>query len=169
LFDVSNPAVPRLQARTSLGKGSYSQVQFDHHDFLFWPPSSLAILPVSIYPPTSPPGVTGMPASPPQATATTGAASSPAAEVHSSFLGAIAFRVDRSGIAEVGRIAHDPVAGYVAPIERSLVIGAQLFTVSGTGVMASALSTLERQAFVAFVQPPVTVRSGSAPGGSPAG
>jgi hypothetical protein len=147
LFDVSNPAAPRLQARATLGGGSSSEVQSDHHAFLFWPPTALAVLPVSIYSPT-PIAVQPAPQPPPAA----GAGGSPAlkAEPSGAFVGAIGFRVDRSGITEVGRIAHDPVGSASPAVDRSLVIGQQLFTVSSEGVMASNLTTLAREAFVTF-------------------
>ena len=51
LLDVSSPASPRLLARASLGAGSSSQVQYDHHALLFWPPTGLAVLPLSDLPP----------------------------------------------------------------------------------------------------------------------
>jgi hypothetical protein len=149
LFDVSNPSAPRLLAHTSLGIGSSSQVQFEHHAFLFWPPTSLAVLPVSIYTPIAP-----VQSSPPQATNGNAPTAPVRAEAGRWFDGAIAFRVSRSGIAELGRIAHDPMREYSPLIERSLVIGPQLFTISSEGVMASALSTLERQAFVTFPRQP---------------
>jgi hypothetical protein len=163
LFDVSTPSAPRLQARATLGDGSSSQVLFDHHAFLFWPPSSLAVLPLSIYPGT-PTVVNAAPA--------TGTAKAPLVapglESGPPFQGAVGFRVDRSGIAEVGRISHDPLAGggSAPEIERSLVVGPQLMTVSSEGVMASSLSTLERQAFVTFPQAP-NAGGGSVPGGPP--
>ena len=64
LFDVSKPSAPQLKAHVSLGSGSRSAVQFDHHAFLFWAPASLVVVPVSIYPlagagtsvPPQPPG-----------------------------------------------------------------------------------------------------------------
>jgi hypothetical protein len=149
LFDVSNLSAPRLQARTTLGSGSSSQVAYDHHAFLFWPPTALAVLPVSIYsttpvsvPPTLPPPGAG-----------SGTSQTSTGEPSGGFVGAIGFRVDRSGITEVGRIAHDPVNGASPQIDRSLVIGQRLFTVSGEGVMASSLATLAREAFVAFPSP----------------
>ena len=86
------------------------------------------------------------------------------------FVGAIGFRVDRSGIAEVGRIVHDLANGASPQIDRSLVIGQQLFTVSTEGVMASSLATLARQAFVTFPLPPPTSGGTSAsPPGAPSG
>jgi hypothetical protein len=147
LFDVSDPSAPKLLQRTSLGDGSSSEALYDHHAFLFWPPTQLAVLPVQIYPlsPTGPP----MPASGPSATPTsTPTTTSP----QSGFVGAIGFHVSPSAITEVGRIAHDPLNGYPPPIHRALVIGNLLFTLSDGGVMASDLNTLAREAFVAFPQ-----------------
>jgi hypothetical protein len=131
LFDVSDPAAPKLLQRTTLGSGSSSEVQYDHHAFLFWPPTKLAVLPVQIY--SAQPG--------PQPQAST---------AQPGFVGAIGYRVDRSGIAEVGRAVHDQTNGFTPPIRRSIVIGDRLFTISDGGVMASALATLARQSFVPF-------------------
>jgi hypothetical protein len=121
LFDVGDPRAPRLLARTTLGGGSSSEVQYDHHAFLFWPPAKLAVLPLQL-----------------------------AAGSGQGFAGAIGYRLDRSGIAEVGRVAHDAQGGSAPAIRRSIVIGERLFTVSDAGVMSSSLATLGRQAFVAF-------------------
>jgi hypothetical protein len=162
LFDVSNLSAPRLRARATLGSGSSSQVQYDHHAFLFWPPTALAVLPVSIYSTTPvfvPPTPQPLPA--------TGSSGGPASTVEPTggFVGAIGFRVDRSGITEVGRITHDAVNGASPQIDRSLVIGQQLFTVSSEGVMASSLATLARQAFVTFPSPPPAGGGTSSPSG----
>jgi hypothetical protein len=130
LFDLSDPAAPKLLQRTTLGDGSSSEVAYDHHAFLFWPPTGLAVLPVQVY--------TAQPNGP---------------ERQQGFVGAIGFHVARSGIAEVGRIEHDPVGGFVPAIRRSIVVGDRLFTISDGGVMASGLSALDRRAFVAFPAP----------------
>jgi hypothetical protein len=46
LFDVSDPAhLTRLQ-QVALGTGSSSEVEYDHHAFLWWGPTSLAVVPV---------------------------------------------------------------------------------------------------------------------------
>jgi hypothetical protein len=167
LFDVSNPAAPRLQARATLGSGSSSLVQYDQHAFLFWPPIALAVLPVSIYS-TTPVSVPPTPQPLPAAGSSGGQAST--IEPTGWFVGAIGFRVDRSGITEVGRIAHDPVNGATPQIDRSLVIGQQLFTVSSGGVMASSLATLARQAFVTFPSSaPAGGGTASSPPGAPSG
>jgi len=167
LFDVSNPAAPRLQARATLGGGSSSQVQYDHHAFLFWPPTALAVLPVSIYSTTP---ISVPPSPQPLLTAGSSGGQASTVEPSGGFVGAIGFRVDRSGITEVGRITHDPAGGASPQIDRSLVIGQQLFTVSSEGVMASGLATLARQAFVTFPSPPPAGGgTSSSPPGAPSG
>ena len=157
LFDVSKPSAPQLKAHVSLGSGSSSAVQFDHHAFLFWPPASLAVLPVSIYA-FNGPGV-AVPPQPPGATAPPGAT-----EAVSPFVGAVAFHAGSSGLAEAGRIASPSVAGYTPPIDRSLVIGSRLFLLSSGGVTVAPLSTLQPDAFVAFPAAPPTVRPLAAAG-----
>jgi Beta propeller domain len=57
-------------------------------------------------------------------------------QVSDGFAGALALRVDQSGIAEAGRVAHDRASG---PITRALVIGGGLWTLSDGGVLVSAL------------------------------
>ena len=110
---------------------------YDHHAFLYWPATNLAVLPVQIYSPVQslPPGVP---------VTTSGGTSS------GEFIGAIGYKVTSSGITKVANVSQDPVNGVTPTIERSLVIGSRLYTVSDLGVMASSLDTLARQAFVAF-------------------
>jgi uncharacterized secreted protein with C-terminal beta-propeller domain len=45
LFDVSDPAAPARLASAPLGAG-WSEVESDHHAFLWWPATSLAAVPV---------------------------------------------------------------------------------------------------------------------------
>jgi Beta propeller domain len=131
LFDVSDLAHPRRIARRALGANSSSPVEFDHHAFLFWAPSQLAVLPVSIYGTGTEPG-------------------GPSRTGADDFTGAIGFRVNRSaGIGEAGRAKHQ-VGDVVAPISRSVVVGDRLFTVSGLGMKASTLDTLAERGWVAF-------------------
>jgi uncharacterized secreted protein with C-terminal beta-propeller domain len=44
LFDISDLANPKLVAHTSLGQG-WSAAESDHHAFLYWPPTSLVVVP----------------------------------------------------------------------------------------------------------------------------
>jgi uncharacterized secreted protein with C-terminal beta-propeller domain len=128
LFDVSNAASPKLVQQFQVGDGSSTSVQYDHHAFLFWPATALAVLPLEIYPTTA--GVQSAP-----------------------FTGAIGYRISPSGITEVGRVVQNTVNGSTPVIERSLVVGDQLYTVSASGVMASSLDSLAPQAFVSFPTP----------------
>jgi hypothetical protein len=70
------------------------------------------------------------------------------------FVGALGLRVRRSGITEVGRVAHpgrpglEPVGSPGTPISRSVVVGDTLYTVSAAGVKGSALATFADRGFV---------------------
>ena len=85
------------------------------------------------------------------------------------FVGAIGYRLDAAGIAEVGRIVHDPVSGWLPAVQRSLVIGDRVFTLSRSGVMASSLDALAPQAFAAFPYTPAPVVISPKPLPSPPG
>jgi beta propeller domain-containing protein len=125
LFGVGDPAHPKLLARHALGSPSASQVEYDSHAFLYWAPRKLVVLPVQVY-------------------ETAPASAAPG------FTGALALKVDASGIDEIGRVTHDAVDGYSPPITRSIVIGDRLLTLSDTGVLASALEGFGRLAWAAF-------------------
>ena len=163
LFDVSDPTAPKLLQRTSLGQGSSSQVQYDHHAFLYWVPTHLAVLPLQIYPvyagpPTPAPGASGTTTSS-QSTQGSG----------NQFTGAVGFRVDRSGINEVGRVTHPASNGYPPAITRSVVIGDRLYTLSDEGILASRLDTLDPLTFVGFPAPPQGAGGSGASGSGTAG
>ena len=49
LFDVSDPAEPKLVQRRALGVSTSSDVEYDHHAFLWWAPTRLAVVPVADY------------------------------------------------------------------------------------------------------------------------
>ena len=152
LFDVSDPGSPTLLQKMTLGLGSSSQVQYDHHAFLFWPPTDLAVLPLAVYPVAAP-----TPVSTPPAAGSSGSAIAPAA---AQFVGAIGFHIDHSGISEVGRIAHPQVGGSSPQITRAVVIGNELYTVSDEGILRSSLGTLAPGAFAAF---PATTQTAPPP------
>jgi hypothetical protein len=141
LFDVSDPANPTRLARYQVGQNASSTAEFDHHAFLYWAPQKLAVIPVGIF------GDDG-----------------------SSFQGAIGFHVDRDAITEVGRFEH-PAAdgGYVSPIQRSLVVGSRLFTLSDAGLLSSDLGSLAAGPWLAFPDfsnaPPIAYAKPAQPGG----
>jgi uncharacterized secreted protein with C-terminal beta-propeller domain len=49
LFDVADPAAPRLLRHRALGVSTSSDAEFDHHAFLWWAPKRLAVVPVNDY------------------------------------------------------------------------------------------------------------------------
>jgi Beta propeller domain len=142
LFDVSNPAKPTRLANKTVGSGSSSSVEFDPHAFLWWDPLKLAVLPVQVYDYNS-----------------DGSSKAP-------FTGAIGFKATKAdGVTEAGR-ASQPADqyGYAPPVDRSLVVGDRLFTVSTTGVLASDLKTFADRGFVSLPVP--APQSGSGNSGS---
>jgi uncharacterized secreted protein with C-terminal beta-propeller domain len=110
LFDVANPRSPtRLQQHT-LDSGSSSAVEWDHRAFLFWPPTGLTVVPYERW----------------------------NERTDEYEAGAVALRTGRDGIAPLGRITHRGGA-FESQIQRSVVIGDRLFTVSESGLMAAPL------------------------------
>lgn len=122
LFDVSNPDAPKLLDQRQLGGQSSSDVQYDPHAFLFWAPKHLAFLPLALY-----------------------------GDAGSTFAGAVGLQVGDK-LAEVGRIQHDAVNGYLPAIHREIVVGGRVYTISDAGVMGSDLDSFGRLSFVAFPQ-----------------
>jgi uncharacterized secreted protein with C-terminal beta-propeller domain len=120
LFDVSDLRNPTRLHQRLLGEQSFTDVEQDHRAFLFWPATNLAVLPVQVYEPDG-----------------------------SGFVGAAGFRVDREGIAEVGRITHGSNP-FGVPVRRALVVGERLYTVSDAGVRASRLDSLADVAWAPF-------------------
>ena len=143
LFDVSDPANPQRLQQYTLEHGS-SEVEWDHHAFLYWEPTEMAVVPVQTW------------------------WWDEDTETESGFAGAVAVHVDRDGIEELAKITHDETGKTGAedpaidepivpeydmwrlPIRRSLVIGDRLFTVSDGGILQSDLDTLEDEAWVSF-------------------
>jgi len=123
IFDVSDLSNVQRIQQRALARGSSSSAEFDHHAFLYWAPRQLAVIPVAEY------GSSG-----------------------TQFLGAAGFKVAREGIDEVGRVTHDWV-GYPAAVERSVVVGDRLFTVSGLGVASNDLGTFGSVGRAEFPQP----------------
>jgi uncharacterized secreted protein with C-terminal beta-propeller domain len=134
LFDVSDLDAPKLLQRATVGGGSSSAVEWDHHAFLWWPPTRLALLPVTIW------REVGTPVGGPQGTTAFSQA----------FVGAVGFTVADGGIEEAGRISHDQGQPYARPITRSLVVGDRVYTLSDAGLGVNRLDTLAPVSFVAF-------------------
>ena len=117
LFDVSDLDDPTRLHAEGLGHGTSSEVEYDHHAFLWWPARDLAVLPVQGY------------------------GYDLKRDDESWTSAAVGTEISRDrGIEPVGAVSHPDGA----VIRRSLVIGDALFTVSDLGVMANELSTWRR-------------------------
>ena len=78
LFDVSDLTAPKRLHSQELGESTSSAAEYDHHAFLYWPPTKLTVVPVSAYRPED------------------------------TFNGAVGFRIDTDqGISELGRAEHE--------------------------------------------------------------
>jgi hypothetical protein len=64
--------------------------------------------------------------------------------------GALVLRIAGPRIIRTGLVSQPQSDPYTSPIERSLVIGQTLWTVSAAGVLASDLTTLQQQAWLPF-------------------
>lgn len=164
LFDVSDRSDLRRIA-SSMIEGASSPVEHDHRAFLWWGPERLAVLPVEVW---------GRPV--PAPAVEDPAAERPSSRAPSEpFSGVAAFEVSGDDVEPVGRVSHagkvpsperpgvaplddgpgdrvavEPHPGVAPSIQRALVVGDSLYTVSQAGVMASDLDTLDEQAWAAF-------------------
>jgi hypothetical protein len=168
LFDVSDPANPTLVSKLAYPEGS-STAETDPHALLYWAPSGLALMPVEL------PGGVG----PASTTPTPFDAGSSSATASSPFEGAVAIHVSSTGVAETGRMTQPaqttaPSPGCLAcsggisspggtaqpavirpyfpssAIERVVVVGQTIFTVSEQGIMASDLTSFSRVAWLPY-------------------
>jgi Beta propeller domain len=119
-FDVSDPRRPALLRRVTLGK-AWSEAEWDHHAFLYWPRTTLAVLPLQ--------------------------ASVPGRKGGEEFLSAaVVLRVRRTALDVEGMITHPGSAG----IRRSLVVGDVLYTLSDGGLKGSSLGTFATRSWIDF-------------------
>jgi len=120
LFDVSDPASPKVLAQRAADPATHSDVEYDHRAFLWWGATKLAMVPVTSYGPDG------------------------------SFSGAaIGYRVQRTGIDEVARVTQPGDAAHT-PITRTTIVGDRVFSLSDAGLLASALGDLVPGQFVPF-------------------
>ena len=122
LFDVSDPAHPRRLDAFTLGQAR-SQAEQDHHAFLWWPRSRLAVIPIQAYVDRAFVGALVL-------------------RVRRSGISE-AGRLVHPGVPGV-----EPVGSPGTPISRSLVVDDTLYTISAAGVKASALGTFADRGFV---------------------
>ena len=77
LFDVSNPATP-TELDVIVFPDAHSEAEWDHRAFLYWAPEEMVAIPLTRYD----------------------------YEGDDDFFGAVALRVNRNGVAELGRVSH---------------------------------------------------------------
>ncbi|HET7713724.1 MAG TPA: beta-propeller domain-containing protein, partial [Patescibacteria group bacterium] len=139
LFDVSDPKNPTRTSQLSLGGGS-SEIQYDHHAFLFWQKTGLAVIPHQSFGPEGP------------------------------FIGATAATIQPgTGLIELGRTLQ-PTGDqdlWRGQIRRSMIIGNSLYTISEVGVEALDPSTLASKTWVAFPMPKPVITDPYAEGKAP--
>jgi hypothetical protein len=105
----------------------------DPHAFLYWPADQLVVVPIQ---------ENGGSAVPAEAT------QQPVPQS-----GALVLRISGTSLTRAGFISPPQSSGYDgSSIERSLVIGQTLWTISPGGVLASDLTTLREQAWLPFPQ-----------------
>lgn len=124
IFDVSDLRQPRRLHHWTI-EDSTSAVEEDHHAFLWWAPTKLAVLPVQDYDYDGFNGAIGFQID------------------------------RRTGIGEAGRASHELPDYFPSPVERAFVVGGRLFTLSELGIQANDLGTLAQQGWAAFPQDPV--------------
>ena len=98
--------------------------QLDPHAFLYWPATGVVVVPIQSW---------------------TGSVSGKV----------LVLKASETGLATVGLISH-PAAQTAAPddqagIQRSMVIGDSIWTLSGAGVKVSSMTSLADQAWIPFV------------------
>jgi len=133
VFDVSDPANPK-RIHTMTFDDGWSEVEYDHRAFLYWPATGLTMLPVQAW--------------------------SWEDGREDWFAGAIGVIADRDGIEDVGTVTHIELKpggaeeeysnDWQAQIHRSLVIGDLVYTMSERGLKASSLGDLSDVAWVSF-------------------
>ena len=133
VFDVSDPANPRRIHKMTFEDG-WSEVEYDHRAFLYWPATGLTMLPVQAW--------------------------SWEDGREEWFAGAIGVVADRDGIKDVGTVTHIEYKNGIAEgeyrydgqgqIRRSIVIGELVYTLSERGLKASSLDDLTDVAWVPF-------------------
>lgn len=129
VFDVSDPTDPKRIDQITLSKGSNSEVEYDHHAFLYWEETGLAMVPVQQWWYDD--------------------------DSESAFFGAVGFEVDDDGdLREVERVSHPGGDrddwDWRARIVRSVVVGDNVYTISAKGIMKSDIEDLDEVDWLEF-------------------
>ncbi|MEU8107613.1 beta-propeller domain-containing protein [Nonomuraea muscovyensis] len=123
LFDVGDPANPRRLSQL-FQKDSGSDAEWEPHAFLYWPKTGLAVVPLHSF--------------------GEGRYES----------GALALKIDESAVTKLGMITHPETrqgdTSYRPGIQRTMVIGDGLWTLSDVGVQVNDATSLAEQAWIPF-------------------
>jgi hypothetical protein len=122
VFNVSDPTSPSLVSQQQLSAGASSAAEYDPHALLWWPQSNLLVLPVDDY---------------------SGSGPSSAADV---------WTVSSSGtLDQVGTLAQPGSAESGYPeIERAMIVGNDIYTLSEQGLMVNDMSSLSQLAWLPY-------------------
>ena len=136
LFDVSDIERPVRSDRLALPERSVSGVEYDHRAFLYWPPTRTVVLPIGW------------------------SEHDQESDDWTDFHEALIVQVGSEGMEHRGSIEHQPgvsgrdrlPSGYTSPfpIERALVVGDTLFTLSVAGLKGNDLADLSETSWVRF-------------------
>jgi hypothetical protein len=127
VFNVTDPGAPALVSSEQLGDGASSAAEYDPHALLWWPASGMLVLPVDDY---------------------SGATATSAADVWS---------ISSSGTLQQAGALTQPGSGQNGypeierpEIERAVVVGGDIYTISEQGVMESDMSSPSQVAWLAY-------------------
>jgi Beta propeller domain len=127
LFSVADLAAPARLATYALASGSSSLAEFDPHAFLYWPADGLVVVPLI---------------------AASGSGDL-VLRLSGGQSGGLSGGQSGGSLVRVGLVTQ-PVSVQGTRVERSLIVGSTLWTVSPAGLMASDLSTLQQEAWLSF-------------------
>jgi hypothetical protein len=127
VFDVSDLTDPTRVDVFTLGEGTSSSAEYDHHAFLHW--EGLTVIPVQQW--------------------------SWDDKGEEALMRAVGVHIDDAGeISEVGEIVHPGGEGkewdWRAQILRTVVVGDSVYTISAKGLMKSGLDQLDEKAWIEF-------------------
>ena len=155
VFDVSDPAHPVLDARKYFGS-SYSTAEHDPHQFLWWPGRGLAIVPVQQY--SGDQNFTGdvvLRVNPDGSLSEVGRISQPQAPPPPPPSPPQPQPAQKAQAGQAAQPAQPAGGTMMAPccgtgIERALIVGDLIYTVSDGGIMASDIDSLAQVAWLPF-------------------